>query len=26
VGQTRNVPPAGDGVRTARNIGIRFGD
>lgn len=26
VGQTRNVPPAGDVVRTARNIGISFGD
>jgi len=26
VGRTRNVPPAGDVVRTARNIGISFGD
>ena len=26
VGRTRNVPPAGDVVRTARNIGICFGD
>ena len=26
VGRTRNVPPQGDVVRTARNMGICFGD
>lgn len=26
VGRTRNVPPMGDVVRTARNLGISFGD
>jgi 6-phosphofructokinase 1 len=26
VGRTRNVPVTGDVVRTARNVGISFGD